>query len=205
MLGWVKAYPDPSRHDCLWYSDDHAATWTVARTRIPLMNEAQLAEVLQQEPGTFTATTEVYFNSRTRGTSGFPHKPSECRATARSRDGGATFALPVVWDQALPEPGQGCQASVLGVPVRAPSVLLFSNPHDKSRTNMTVRRSTDGGRTWSDGGGLVVHPGGSAYSCLTDMPDETVVGLLYERDAHDPNQCQGPSCQTVFRTVPVHF
>ena len=205
MVGWVDAYPKPSRHDCVWYSDDHAVTWTVSRTTIPLMNEAQVAEVLQQAPAASTGATEVYFNSRTRGTAGFPHKPSECRAIARSSDGGSSFTLPVVWDQSLPEPGQGCQASVLGLPVLAPSVLLFSNPHAHSRTNMTIRRSTDGGRTWTDGGGVVVHKGGSAYSCLTELPDSRYVGVLHERDANDTSFCKGPSCQTQFSVLPLNF
>ena len=138
----------------------------------------------------------VYFNSRTRGN--ITGKPSECRASAISTDGGASFALPVSWNPALTEPGAGCQGSVLGLPAAEPKYLFFSNPAAKSRTNMTVRRSDDGGRTWPLS--HVVHPEGSAYSCMTEMPDAEELGLLHERDAKG---CTGPSCQCVFNVLPL--
>ena len=72
------------------------------------------------------------------------------------------------WDPALTEPGHGCQGSVLGLPVAQPKFLFFSNPAATSRTKMTVRRSTDAGRSWPLS--HVVHPEGSAYSCMTEMP-----------------------------------
>ena len=72
------------------------------------------------------------------------------------------------WNPALTEPGHGCQGSVLGLPVAQPKFLFFSNPAATSRTKMTVRRSTDAGRSWPLS--HVVHPEGSAYSCMTEMP-----------------------------------
>ena len=63
---------------------------------------------------------------------------------------------------------------------------------------MTVRRSQDDGQTWPLS--TVVHPGGSAYSCMTEMSDKTQLGLLHERDAQG---CRGPSCQTVFSVLPL--
>ena len=184
------------------------------------MNEAQVAEVpaaagaAASAASAASAVTELYFNSRTRGT--IERKPGEVRATSRSSDGGATFALPVAWDASLPEPGAGCQGSVLGLPAGAPRTLLFSNPHNAAaRLNMTVRRSDDGGRTWRDGGGYVVHPGGSAYSCLTELSsgkisgsgdgdsDGVSFGLLHERDATKAAECSGPSCESVFSIIPL--
>jgi hypothetical protein len=58
---------------------------------------------------------------------------------------------------------------------------------------MTIRRSLDSGKTWPLK--KVVHPGGSAYSCMTELPDKTQLGLLHERDAQGGG-CKGPSCQT---------
>ena len=63
---------------------------------------------------------------------------------------------------------------------------------------MTVRRSQDDGKTWPLSTG--VHPGGSAYSCMTELPSKTQLGLLHERDAQG---CRGPSCQTVFSVLPL--
>lgn len=182
MVGWDRAYPDPQRHDCIWYSDNAGAKWQVSETVIPMMNEAQVAEA---------AGGALYFNSRTRGN--ITGKPSEVRASSLSTNGGQSFALPVQWNPTLTEPGQGCQGSVIGLPTADPQYLFFSNPAAKSRTEMTIRRSLDSGKTWPLK--KVVHPGGSAYSCMTELPDKTQLGLLHERDAQGGG-CKGPSCQT---------
>lgn len=182
MVGWNRAYPDPHRHDCIWYSDSAGTEWQVSETVIPMMNEAQVAEA---------AGGAVYFNSRTRGN--ITGKPSEVRASSLSTNGGQSFDLPVQWNPTLTEPGQGCQGSVIGLPVADPQYLFFSNPGAKSRTEMTIRRSLDSGKTWPLK--KVVHPGGSAYSCMTELPDKTQLGLLHERDAQGGG-CKGPSCQT---------
>lgn len=189
MVGWDKAFPASDRHDCIWYSDDAGETWTISKTTIPLMNEAQVAEVVLPEGG-----RAVYFNSRTRGN--IPGKPSECRASSLSRDYGAHFMLPVQWNPVLTEPGAGCQGSVIGLPIGNPKYLFFSNPAGVNRTEMTVRRSEDAGAAWPLS--RVVHPGGSAYSCLTELPDPDKFGLLHERDSAG---CRGPSCEIVFNVL----
>eukprot|EP01052_Picozoa_sp_SAG31_P024717 SAG31_NODE_2121_length_6404_cov_17.936875_6_plen_210_part_00 len=205
MVGWVKTYPHPDRHDCVWYSDDAGGNWTPSQTPIPEMNEAQVAETVlpaaaaaQAAGGTAAGSSisAVYFNSRTRGN--ITGKPSECRASTLSTDGGARFTLPVTWNPVLTEPGAGCQGSVIGLPVDNPKYLFFSNPADKSRTKLTVRRSEDAGATWPLS--KVVHPEGSAYSCMTEMSDPDQLGLLHERDAPG---CKGPSCETVFNVLPL--
>jgi sialidase-1 len=73
----------------------------------------------------------------------------------------------------LPDPT--CMASM----VRHPSgVLLFSNPNSVQRREaLTVRRSEDGGKTWSAGRLLDARP--SSYSCLTVLRDGRI-GILYE-------------------------
>lgn len=73
----------------------------------------------------------------------------------------------------LPDPQ--CQASLIAHPA---GPLLFSNPaSSKHRVNMTVRASTDGGRTWN--AGRLVDPRPSSYSCMTVLKDGSV-GILYE-------------------------
>ncbi len=73
----------------------------------------------------------------------------------------------------LPDPR--CQASLISHPSGA---LLFSNPAmPNQRRNMTVRASTDGGRTWN--AGRRIDPRPSAYSCMTVLKDGSI-GILYE-------------------------
>ena len=56
--------------------------------------------------------------------------------------------------------------------------LLFANPNNnRQRIALTVRSSTDGGRTWSEG--RLLDPRGCMYSCLTVLKDGRV-GILYE-------------------------
>ena len=63
--------------------------------------------------------------------------------------------------------------------------LLFANPASsyRNRVNLTVRLSFDDGATWPVA--RTVHPGPSAYCCLTVLQDGTV-GLLYECGDEEP-------------------
>jgi sialidase-1 len=70
-----------------------------------------------------------------------------------------------------------CMASLIQLPT---GDLLFSNPNDaQKRVNLTVRRSSDGGRSWDTG--RVVDAGGAMYSCMTVLRDGRI-GILYESD-----------------------
>ncbi|MFM1767768.1 MAG: hypothetical protein RJA22_297 [Verrucomicrobiota bacterium] len=73
----------------------------------------------------------------------------------------------------LPDPT--CMASLFRHPA---GPLLFANPADpKRRAVLTVRSSTDGGRTWN--AGRVLEPAGAMYSSLAVLRDGRV-GILYE-------------------------
>ena len=73
----------------------------------------------------------------------------------------------------LPDPT--CMANLIRHPG---GTLLFSNPnHARQRIAMTVRASTDEGRTWSEGKLLDARP--SSYSCMTVLKDGRI-GILYE-------------------------
>jgi len=61
--------------------------------------------------------------------------------------------------------------------------VLFSNPADTRRDNMTVRISYDGGSNWPAARSL--YPGPSAYSSLAVLPDGNI-GCLYERGETGP-------------------
>lgn len=142
------------------YSDDHGITWQIGGTLLGQMNECQAAEL---------ADGAVYLNMRS-------YHGRNRRAVARSADGGETWS-DITWDDALVEPV--CQAGLLGL---ADGTILFANPASTRRERMTVRGSTDGGRTWPFA--RTLHSGPSAYSDLATTADGQVC-CLYERgEAH---------------------
>jgi sialidase-1 len=144
----------------VFYSDDHGATWRLGGETPTGNNECQIVEL---RDGSLLLNMRNYSGANRRG-------------VARSTDGGDTwsdFAL----DQALMEPV--CQASLIA----RDGALYFSNPASPKRERMTVRVSRDEGQTWS--GGLVLHEGPAAYSCLAPLPDDRL-GCLYERGSENP-------------------
>lgn len=139
------------------FSDDHGKSWKLGGLVGPKCNECQVAEL---------SDGSLLLNMRS-------YRGNHRRLTALSKDGGLTFSEPVE-DQALLEPV--CQASLMSYPGK-PRWLLFSNPASAKRENLTVRLSTDDGKTWSAGCSL--HQGPAAYSCLTALPDGAIA-CLYE-------------------------
>jgi sialidase-1 len=139
------------------YSDDHGASWQIGGTIGPGVNESQAVEL---------ADGSLLLNMRN-----YDERELNCRALARSTDGGLTWS-PLSYDAALVEPI--CQASFLRYDAAR---LLFSNPASTKRERLTLRLSEDEAATWSKS--LVLHEGPAAYSCLTVLPDG-LVGCLYE-------------------------
>jgi sialidase-1 len=149
------------------FSDDHGATWQLGGAAGPGCNESQVAEL---------SDGSLLLNMR--GYQGLNR-----RRVATSRDGGLTFSQPRA-DPALIEPV--CQASLLRYPEGnsdGPCRLLFSNPASLKREKMTVRLSSDEGKTWPVAREL--YGGPSAYSCLTVLPDGSI-GCLFERGTKSP-------------------
>jgi len=150
-------------------SDDHGRTWKiVGRTPSHQVNECAVAEL---EDGSLLLNMRNYDRSK------------RARALSRSTDGGDTWSV-VTMDPALPEPI--CQASM--VASHDGRVLVFSNPANPSgRTNLTIRRSRDGGHTWSKGN--VLHGGPSAYSSLATVGGRAGLAgfaCLYEAGVNHP-------------------
>jgi sialidase-1 len=144
-------------------SDDHGEHWKVGGVVGPGCNEAQVVEL---------ADGQLMLNMRSTA-------KGHHRRIATSNDVGISWTPPTD-DPTLVEPG--CQASLIRHPDKS-RMLLFSNPANTKRKRMTVRFSADDGRTWS--GGLVLHQGPAAYSCLAILPNGKI-GCLYERGDRAP-------------------
>lgn len=112
------------------------------------------------------------------------------RASTYSRDGGSTYEAPFAPRPDLVGPVvQGSTLQVTGGP------LLLSLPGDPgARRDMTMRASTDGGRTWPHA--LLVGTGPAAYSDLVALDGRTI-GLLHETGV------AGPYEEITFRRLAV--
>ena len=122
------------------------------------------------------------------------------RVIQRSDDDGTTWQRQR-YDPTLIEPEpQGCQGSMLAVPPRAGApasslgVLFFCNPSSDRREMLTIRRSDDGGLSWSRA--YCLEEGPSAYSSL-GLTSDGALAVLYERGdrisfAKIPSHVDGP-------------
>ncbi len=148
------------------YSDDGGATWK-AGGLVPAdglgLNECTVAEL----PG-----EKLLLNIRNR--------QAKCRAVASSVDGGLTWSRPELVEELV---DAQCQAALLRLPDSGQARLLFSNAADPKRVRLTVRQSTDAGRTWS--AGQLLHAGPSAYSDLAVAASGTIL-CVYERGRKSP-------------------
>jgi sialidase-1 len=148
------------------YSDDEGRTWQRGEI-IPTPGLVHPSETAIAQVG-----GAVVLNIRHEGE---PHQ----RAVVTGRDG-ATKWGEVRFDPALPEPV--CMASLVtvGQPGARPDLLLFCNPHNpdgRERRNLTVKASTDQGKTWV--GSQTLEPGPSGYSDMADVTRGQVL-CLYE-------------------------
>jgi len=146
------------------YSDDHGKTWQLGAVQEPLTNESTVVELAD---GSLMQNMRSYHGKGNR-------------AVAISKDGGVSFGK-VYLDDALTSPV--CQASILRFTWKEDgrSRILFSSPAGPGRTKMTIRTSYDESKTWSHG--KEIYSGGSAYSNLLKLSDDTI-GLLYEKDKY---------------------
>jgi len=141
------------------YSDDQGKTWHLGESSAPGGNESTIAEA-----GKDLLYQSIRMQSHRKGVRGIRY----------STDGGATWT-PLKHDPKLPCPM--CQGSVIRDHSK-PNRLIHSNPGtSKGRSNMTIRISEDGGKTWPNS--KIIHSGSSAYSDLT-ITSNKQLAILYE-------------------------
>lgn len=151
------------------YSDDHGRSWLLGGSSPN--HRVNECEVVELTGGRLLLNMRNYDRSRMR------------RQIAFSNDGGETWS-DQTFDTTLVEPI--CQASLQRFSWSESehgNMILFSNPADTVRANMTVRASLDDCATWSRM--LLLHAGPSAYSDLAVLPAGWA-GCLYERGERHP-------------------
>ena len=175
--------------DRVWFSDDYGKTYKLSQTMINNMNEATMVQ-LNNGSVIINARNKIFVNSSCNG-------EAHCRGVVISNDNGTTFGDPYPVPQLI---GPVCEGSLIST---NDGRIYFSNPNStSSRVNMTVKMSMDDGNTWNNG--YLVYDGQTAYSCLTRMKGimSNDIGLLFETEAEN---CDGPSCQIRFTTIPPTF
>lgn len=149
-------------HDLVAYSDDEGATWTMAAAGLSRMDEGAFATLDSGE----VMLVMRHEDSRNVG-----------RAVSRSADQGRTWSE-VEFNSQLPS--EVCQGSILahraGLYVSGPVFASDGN----WRQLLTVRKSTDGGRSWADHALINIAPS-TGYSSLV-AGDGDNLGVLFESD-----------------------
>ncbi|HNR42833.1 MAG TPA: sialidase family protein [Bacteroidales bacterium] len=147
------------------YSDDNGSTWHLGGTTPQdQVNECSVAEL---------ADGRLMLNMRNYD------RIRKTRKVSVSTDGG------ISWSDIYPDPflvEPVCQGSLLAHNKK--KILLFSNPADEiSRVRMTLRVSSDQGKTWAHS--RVLHEGPAAYSDITILRSGRV-GCLFEMGHKSP-------------------
>jgi sialidase-1 len=147
------------------FSDDHGKTWKLGGSSPQdKVNECTVAELTD---GKLVLNMRNY--DRTQKT----------RKISYSSDGGITWS-DISPDKDLIEPI--CQASLIFSENHR--TLFFLNPANEDlRINMTLKASTDSGKSWKIV--KVLNPGPSAYSDLT-LFNKNNLGCLYEGGRNNP-------------------
>jgi sialidase-1 len=147
------------------YSDDKGVSWYLGGTTSQdQVNECSVAEL---------SDGRLMLNMRNYD------RTQKARKVSLSDDGGITWS-DIYSDPVLVEPI--CQGSLLAYLKK--KILLFSNPaNENARLRMTLRISTDQGKTWKYS--QLLHAGPSAYSDITILKSGSV-GCLYEMGNKSP-------------------
>lgn len=146
-------------HGVLVYSKDHGKTWTSSKASPFGGSESTVAQL---KDGSLLLNTREGAGPKSR-------------VSAITKDLGETWEK--LETTPLRQPGNLCQAALLEMNGK----LYFSNPNSGKRDTMTLRVSSDEGKTWSKG--TVYDPRNCAgYSTLCPMGKDAI-GVLYEGTA----------------------
>jgi len=143
----------------LVYSKDHGKTWTSSKAMPFGWSESTVVQL---------ADGSLLLNTREGG-------GPATRITGRTKDLGQTWEK--VETTPLRQPNNLCQAAMLAMNGK----LYFSNPASSARDTMTLRVSSDDGKTWSNG--MCYDPRkGAGYSSLCPVGKDSI-GVLYEGES----------------------
>ena len=145
----------------VFYSDDHGKTFKLGKATDWGMNECETVELAD---GRLLLSMRNYHGRNQR-------------ALAVSTDGGESWSAPKHHKQVY---CPTCQSSIHRYSWK-PNIILYSGPGGGGRNNLTIRASSDEGKTWATS--RVLHKGGSAYSDLAVLPDGSIC-CLYEADGY---------------------
>lgn len=154
-------------HSHVIYSDDQGQTWHIGGSPY-VGNESTITEL---------DNGDLLLNMRGPRDPDRVEKYGAARLAAISHDGGITFEEPY-YEKALIEPV--CNASITDYSPDGEKTgkVIFSNPETRNkRRNLTIRMSSDSGKTWERV--YTVTEGPTAYSDLVVLKGGDV-GCLYE-------------------------
>jgi sialidase-1 len=160
-------------HSTIVYSKNGGQSWQIGTGAKSNTTEAQVVELAD---GSLMLNMRDDRNRADKGA-------TNGRAVAVTNDFGTTWKPHLSSNSALPEPN--CMASIISADVtisgKTQQVLFFSNPNNKkARTNMTIKASLGGGKTWPEAYRQELNSAsGYGYSCMT-MVDANTLGILYE-------------------------
>lgn len=153
--------PEGTPHSCFLFSSDGGESWTISPPAIPIKPPTSESQIAELADGSLLLTMRNESREGVRAWARFTWK--ENLSQGSWSDPWYTIADPT------------CMASLVAHPDGS---LLFSNPNSsRQRAALTIRASTDNGKTWSSG--RLLDPRPSAYSCLTVLKNGDI-GILYE-------------------------
>lgn len=155
--GWGK-----TQSSVAFYSDDHGETWQ--------SSEKMTTDASDEWEAVELGNGSIHGSLRSR-------QDQHCRAFSWSRDGGHSWS-DVEYDDSLPEPS--CQGSIIRYD--GERILLAHPSATGDRTQLTIRLSHDGCKTWPVS--RVLEPGSAAYSDLA-VTDDGQILCLYEANNYD--------------------
>ncbi|CAL1516734.1 sialidase family protein [Chitinophaga sp. MM2321] len=154
-----------------YYSDDHGKTFHLSQT-LPVEggNECMAVEL---------SDGRLMLNARNQ------QGNEKVRIVATSKDGGATWDQ-YGYDRQLPDPV--CQGSFVNIGwKKRKAVLAFCNAADTvQRNNLTLRISTDEGKTWKQSFLIAKSPNNKDYAAYSDIVPvgRRQIGILFEKDGY---------------------